>query len=85
MKVFRVPSSEQETLKKMGVEKPKDLYAICQACTRIMGDKGTAIQLIRGTIISQFRASGVSIAVAERLAEKFCSKLVAATPEVRSS
>lgn len=85
MKVFRVPHSEQETLKKMGVEQPKDLYAICQACSRILENKGTAVQLIRGTIISQFRAAGVSIAVAEKLAESFCNKLVAATPEAPNS
>ena len=85
MKVFRVPRSEQETLKRMGVENPKDLYTICQACSKIIENKGTAIQLIRGTIISQFRGAGVSIAVAERLADNFCSKLVAATPEAPNS
>lgn len=85
MRVFRVQRSEQETLKKMGVEQPKDLYAICQACSRILGNKSTAIQLIKGTIMFQFRAAGVSITVAEKLAESFCSKLVAATPEAPNS
>jgi hypothetical protein len=85
MRVFQVPRSEQETLRKMGTEKPQDLYAICQACSRILENKGTAVQLIRGTIISQFRAAGVSIAVAERLAEEFCKKLIAATPEAPNS
>ena len=85
MKVFKVPQSEQATLKKMGIENPQDLYAICQACSRILENKGTAVQLIKGTIMFQFRAAGVSIAVAEKLAEEFCKKLLAATPKAPNS
>jgi hypothetical protein len=85
MKVFRVPEAERESLKKMGVEKPSDLYAYCRSCFKLMENRATAIQLMRGTLISQMRAAGVSITVAESQADKFCNKLLSATPETPSS
>jgi hypothetical protein len=85
MRVFQVPESEREIIKKMGAETPQDLYAFCRSCSRLMENKGKAIQLLRGTMISQLRAAGVATSVAEKVVDKFCNKLLAATPETPRS
>jgi hypothetical protein len=85
MTVFRVKESEAPTLSKMsGGEAPTEV-ALCKPCSNLMANRETAVQLIRGTLIAGFRASGVSILKAEAAADSFCAKLVAATPNSRPS
>lgn len=85
MTVFNVKESEAKALSKMSSEKPPTVVALCKPCASLMGNRETAVQLIRGTLIAGFRASGVSISKAEAAADAFCKKLVAATPSTNPS
>lgn len=80
MTLFKLKESEVKALSKMSGAIPPTEVAMCKPCSGIMGNKETAIQLIRGTMIAGFRASGVSISKAESAADAFCNKLIAATP-----
>lgn len=80
MEVFKVKETEAAALAKMsGGEAPTEV-AVCKPCTRLMGNKETALQLFRGTLVAGFRASGVSISRAEAAADAFIKKLADATP-----
>ena len=82
MSVFKVTEAEAAVLTKMsgGGEAPKEI-ALCKPCSRLMTNKDTALQLIRGTIVAGFRASGVHTRMAEASADFFCKKLADATPK----
>ena len=85
MTVFKVKESEIKSLSRMsGFEVPTEV-ALCKPCADLMSNKETAVQLIRGTLIAGFRASGVSISRAEAAADAFCKKLVNATPSTNPS
>jgi hypothetical protein len=80
MTTYKVSESEAAALTKMsGAEAPKEV-SICKPCAHLMANKDTAIQLLRGTLVAGFRASGVSTRNAEALADSFCKKLADATP-----
>ena len=74
--VFKVESSEAASLSRMnpGGEVPKEV-AVCKVCARLMQNKATALQVIRGTLVSGFRAAGVPLSRAEAAADLFCKKL----------
>jgi hypothetical protein len=80
MTIFKVKESEAEALRQMSGDVAPTEVALCKPCADLMGNKETAVQLIRGSLIAGFRASGVSIRRAESAADAFCKKLVAATP-----
>jgi hypothetical protein len=85
MTLFKVKEIEIQALSKMaGGEAPAEV-ALCKPCADLMSNKETAIQLIRGSLIAGFRASGISIRRAESAADAFCKKLVAATPTFNPS
>jgi len=80
MNIYKVSEAEAAALVKMsGEEAPKEI-ALCKPCARLMLNKESAIQLLRGTLIAGFRASGVPTRNAEALADSFCKKLADATP-----
>lgn len=85
MTLFKVKDSEIKALSSMSGGDPPTEVALCKPCTGIMSNKETAIQLIRGTMIAGFRASGVSISRAEAAADVFCKKLITATPRTNPS
>ena len=85
MTLFKVRDSEVKALSQMsGGDAPSEV-ALCKPCANLMSNKETAIQLIRGTLVAGFRASGVSISRAEAAADAFCKKLVDATPSTNPS
>ena len=85
MTLFKVKEAEAKAVSKMAGGEPPSDVALCKPCTGLMSNKETAIQLIRGTVIAGFRASGVSISRAEAAADAFCKKLIAATPRTNPS
>lgn len=85
MTLFKVKESEIKALRKMSGGEPPTEVALCKPCASLMSNKETAIQLIRGTLITGFRASGVSISRAESAADAFCKKLVESTPSSKPS
>jgi len=85
MTLFKVKEAEVSALSKMSGGDPPMVVALCKPCASLMHNKDTALQLIRGTVIAGFRASGVSISRAEAAAEVFCKKLIAATPRTTPS
>ena len=82
MTTFKVTAAEAAALTKMsgGGEAPKEV-SLCKPCARLMNNKDTALQLLRGTIVAGFRASGVHTRMAEASADLFCKKLADATPK----
>jgi hypothetical protein len=80
MILFKVNEHEAQALSKMSSSGVPTEVALCKPCADLMSNKETAVQLIRGTLIAGFRASGVSISKAEAAASVFCNKLIAATP-----
>jgi hypothetical protein len=80
VEVFKVKEAEATALSKMSGGKAPTEVALCKPCAHLMSDKKKALQLIRGTLIAGFRASGVSIGKAEAVAEAFCKKLADSTP-----
>lgn len=80
MTIFTPSPDEKKALKKMGEAKPLDRYAYCKACTRILSNPLTAIQLMKGVIQIQARSVGVPGSSAEALAEKYGNKVLAVTP-----
>jgi hypothetical protein len=85
MTLFRVNESEARAMRKMSDNDTPSEVALCKPCASLMSNKETAVQLIRGTLVAGFRASGVSISRAEAAADAFCKKLVAATPSTNPS
>jgi len=85
MTLFKVKESEAKALSKMSGDEPPTEVALCKPCASLMSNRETAVQLIRGTLVAGFRASGVSISRAEAAADAFCKKLVAATPSTNPS
>jgi hypothetical protein len=85
MTLFKLDANEMRVMSEMsGTEAPMEI-ALCRPCSKLMSNKETAVQLIRGTIIAGFRTSGVSIFRAEAAAAAFCNKLVSATPKSNPS
>lgn len=83
--LFKAQESEVRALSRMSGGEPPMVVALCKPCSSLMSNRETAIQLIRGSVIAGFRASGVSISRAEAAAEVFCRKLIAATPRTNPS
>lgn len=85
MILFKLEVNEMHVMSKMSGREASTEIALCRPCSKLMSNKETAVQLIRGTIIAGFRASGVSILRAEAAADAFCTKLVSATPNSNPS
>lgn len=85
MTLFKLEVNEMRAMSRMsGKEAPTEI-ALCHPCSKLMSNKETAVQLIRGTLIAGFRASGVTILRAEAAADAFCNRLISATPTSKSS
>lgn len=80
--VFKTSMEEKDSLRKMG-EDPKDSYAYCRACSRMMGDPERALNLMKGVV--QVRLQRAGVPNAEKLAENFVAKLRSRTPGVKGS
>jgi len=80
LEVFKVKETETAAIARMSGGKVPFEVALCKPCARLMSNKDTALQLIRGTLVAGFRAYGVSISKAEAVADAFCKKLADATP-----
>jgi hypothetical protein len=85
MTIFKLKKAEVQALSKMAGSEATAEVALCRPCADLMSNKESAIQLIRGSLIAGFRASGVSIHRSESAADAFCKKLVAATPTFKPS
>ena len=80
MEVFKVKEDESAALSRMSGGEFIQEVALCKPCAHLMVNKDTALQVIRGTLVANFRAYGVSISKAEAAADAFCKKLADATP-----
>lgn len=84
--LFKVKPMEVNALAKIsgGGEVPKEV-AVCKGCSSLVSNKGSALQILRGTLISGFRAAGVPLSRAEAAADAFCKKLADASSNTTTS
>jgi hypothetical protein len=76
MQVFATTAEERAAMKLMGEREPKDSYAYCAACIRVLKNPITAYPLIKGFAQVTATVSGVNPEVAEKAAEKFATNLI---------
>lgn len=81
MQVFMTTPAEKRAMSAMGELKPKDSYAYCRACLRILQNQSTAVSLMKGVVQFQARASGVTTQEAEKIANNYGKSLLALTPD----
>lgn len=74
--VFTPTKEERLALQRMG-EIPKDRYAYCRPCMRLMENPATAVALMKGVV--QIHASAMGAVNAEELAVRFQNRLLAKT------